>query len=102
MEVFVDGGLFELIIIVALGYVFNHVFRNRLLMIVYSVVVVASSILIIFLNRNDFFYVLAVVNILNSILLVTLLWRIRATKNNEPLFNIKKYLPQKSRYKKPS
>jgi hypothetical protein len=102
MEVFVDGGLFELIIIVALGYVFNHVFRNRLLMIVYSVVVVASSILIIFLNRNDFFYVLAVVNILNSILLVTLLWRIRATKNNEPLFNIKKYLPQKSRYKKSS
>ena len=96
MEVFVDGGLFELIIIVALGYVFNHIFRNKLLMIVYSVVVVASSILIIFLDKNDFFYVLTVINVLNSLLLVTLLWRIRATKNNEPLLNIKKYLPQKS------
>jgi len=96
MEIFVDGGLFELIIVVALGYVFNQIFRNKFFMVVYSVVIVASSVLIIFLNKNDAFYIFAVLNIINSFLLVVLLWQIRATKNEEPLFNIKKYLPKKS------
>jgi len=96
MEVFVDGGLFELIIVVALGYVFNQIFRSKFFMVVYSGVIVASSVLIIFVNKNDVFYILAVINVINSFLLVILLWRIRVTKSDEPLFNIKKYLPKRS------
>lgn len=97
MEIFVDGGLFELVIFVALGYVINQVFKNKFFLIVYSVMIIGAPLLIIFMERADMFYILAAINVLNSILLVILLWQLRSVKSNEPLFNIKKYLPKKLR-----
>jgi hypothetical protein len=86
MEIFIDGGLFELLIATIVGYVINFIFLRKYLLIIYSAVSVIAPVLIIFLKKGDLFYFLSSLSILNSILLVILLWTKRTKYPNEPLF----------------
>jgi hypothetical protein len=88
MEIFVDGGLFELLIALSLGYLINVIYLRKYLLVLYSGVAVASPILQFFLPRNDLFYFLAAITILNSILLIVLLWRHKMQMPGKPLFNL--------------
>ena len=91
MEIFVDGGLFELLIALSLGYLINVIYLRKYLLVVYSCVAIASPILLFFLVRNDIFYLLAAITLLNSILLVVLLWRQRMHMPGKPLFNLRNW-----------
>ena len=90
MEIFIDGGLFELLAAISLGYIINIIFLKKYLLIIFSAVSVSATILTIFFNKGDIFYFLAAINIFNSILLVVLLWRQRSKYPNQPLFDIGK------------
>ena len=90
MEIFIDGGLFELLAAISLGYIINIIFLKKYLLILFSAVSVSATILTIFFNKGDIFYFLAAINIFNSILLVVLLWRQRSKYPNQPLFDIGK------------
>ena len=104
MEIFVDGGLFELLIALSLGYLINVIYLRKYLLFVYSCVAVAAPILLFFLARNDAFYILAAITVLNSILLVVLLWRQRIEMPGKPLFNLQDWKRKFSfrKNKKPS
>jgi MFS-type transporter involved in bile tolerance (Atg22 family) len=88
MEIFIDGGLFELLLAVSLGYIINIIFLKKYLLILFSAISISASILTIFLNKGEVFYFLASINIFNSILLVVLLWKQRTKFPSQPLFNI--------------
>ena len=90
MEPFVDGGFFEILIALALGYVVNYIFLKKYLLIVYSGVAILTPILLTLIPKHELYYVVASVCFLNSILLVILLWR---EKNRDPgskLFSLKR------------
>jgi hypothetical protein len=91
MEIFLDGGLFEVVIAVTLGYMINFIFLKKYLLIVFSVISVTAPALTIFIGKEDLFYFLVSISIGNSILLVILLWIERNKHPNEPLIKIEKY-----------
>jgi hypothetical protein len=91
MEIFVDGGLFELLIALSLGYLINVIYLRKYLLVMYSAVVIAAPVLLLFLPRNDIFYILVAIAVLNAVLLVVLLWRQRMHEPGKPLFNINEW-----------
>ena len=90
MEIFVDGGLFELIIAMALGYTINYIFLRKYLLIAFSVISIISPIALLFIRTGELYSWLAAICILNSGLLIILLWRHRLKFPNHPLFNVDK------------
>jgi hypothetical protein len=91
LEIFIDGGLFELFIAVALSYLINFIFLKKTLLLVYSVLILAVPIGLYFIHSGDWFYLLASIALVNSILLVVLLWQARHRDPNQPLFEVKNY-----------
>lgn len=90
MEIFVDGGLFELLIAAVLGYMINYIFLKKYLLILFSVISVAAPVLLLFTGKGDLFYFLIALTLINSILLVILLWTERKRHPFEPLFKIER------------
>lgn len=88
MEIFVDGGLFELLIALSLGYLINVIYLKKYLLLIYSGVAIAAPIGLFFFPKKDAFYLLATICIVNAILLVILLWRQRVKDPGKPLFNL--------------
>lgn len=91
MEIFVDGGLFELIIAFAFGYLVNVIYLKKYLLLFYSFVAIATPIGLFFLKTSEAFYLLASVCIVNATLLVVLLWQQRAQHPGKPLFDLDKW-----------
>ncbi|HYV91030.1 MAG TPA: hypothetical protein VE978_04580 [Chitinophagales bacterium] len=91
MEVFVDGGLFELLLAVAFGYAINFIFLKRYLLVIFSGLCILTPVALIFLGRGELYYWLISICILNSIFLVILLWRERQRVPNQPLFDVEKF-----------
>jgi len=92
MEPFLDGGLFEVLLVVGVGYLFNFIFKQKYLLVVYCVLSLALPILILFKNSTDLLFILVGISLLNSGLLTVLLWNKRLTSPQTPLFETQKYL----------
>lgn len=92
MEVFFDGGLFELFLVVGIGYSLNFIFQKKYLLILFSIVSIVAPVLLLFANLSEIFIGLASVSIFNAFFLITLLWKQRLARPNQPLFEVKKYI----------
>ena len=88
MEVFVDGGLFELLLAVVLGYTINFIFLKKYLLVIFSGISIMTPVALIFFNTGEVHYWLISICILNGILLVALLWRQRHQYPNRALFDV--------------
>jgi hypothetical protein len=91
MEIFVDGGLFELLLAVAFGYALNFIFFRKYLLIIFSALSVLAPIALFFLPPGELRYFITGICFINSILLVVLLWKQRMYFPNEPLFDVEKW-----------
>jgi hypothetical protein len=87
MEVFLDCGVFELVVLLALGYVINFVFGKKYLLVIFSVITIGCPLGLLFVHGRLHTW-LAGVCIANAILLVFLLWRMRAASANHLLFDL--------------
>jgi len=99
MEPFFDGGLFELIILVAAGYVVNFIFLKKYLLIFFSLVALVAPVLLLFVKTGEVFYWLVSMCIFNALFLVVLLWKQRLSNPNQSLFEVKKYVEKFRRTK---
>lgn len=90
MEIFVDGGLFEIIIAVAFGYAINFIFLKKYLLFIFSSITILSPVALMFFNSGEQYYWLVSICISNAVLLVILLWRERLKGNNK-LFDVEKF-----------
>lgn len=100
MEIFVDGGLFELIIAIAFGYAINYIFLKKYLLIIFSCIAILSPVTLIFFNSGELYYWLITICIINAILLVLLLWKERLKVPKQPLFDVGKFKRKFFRKKK--
>jgi hypothetical protein len=93
MEIFLDGGLFELIILIAFASIINFIFLRKYLLIVYSILTPAAPVGIFFVKNKELLDCLVTFCLFNSIILVILLWQ--HTKGNEPgkLIDLAKLIP---------
>jgi hypothetical protein len=91
MEIFLDGGLFELLVVLVFGYGLNYIFRQKYLLVLFSFLIVAAPVLLLFLHKGDLLYILVAVCILNALLLVLVLWRLRKQSTRPFLFDTDKY-----------
>lgn len=91
MEIFLDGGLFELTIAIATGYIINYIFLKKYLLILFSVAVITAPVMILFISRGELYYFLSGFTIINALFLILLLWKQRSHAPREPLINIEKY-----------
>lgn len=89
MEPFIDGGLFEIFILVLLGSLLNYIFLKKYLLFMFSIVIFIGPVLLFFVPKGIWFDIIASLCLLNSVLLIILLWRERKLKPETPLFNIK-------------
>lgn len=87
MEPFIDGGLFELLFVLGFVYAINYIFLKKYMLIFYSAVSIISPILLIFSVEAELRYYLCGICIINSVLLITLLWKQRQTNPRRPLFD---------------
>ena len=91
MELFFDGGLFELLIVIGFGYLINFIFLKRYLLIFFSSISIAFPILLLFINHGEFYYYMVGLCIFNSLLLTILLWQKRLELPDKALFDIQKF-----------
>ena len=94
MEIFIDGGLFELLLAVAFGYAINFIFLKKYLLIIFSAISLIAPVALFFFNNGELRYWIISICIINSILLVTLLWRQRQDFPGRPPINIEKFKRQ--------
>ncbi len=99
MEVFVDGGLFELIIAIVFGYAINYILLKKYLLILFSVISVVAPLALLFLNKGEWYQFVVILCIINSILLVILLWKQRDKFPDQPLFDLSS-LKRKLKFKR--
>ena len=95
MEVFVDGGLFELIALLAFGCAINFIFAHKYLLLLFSALAFACPVGLFFVSGHLRVW-LAGFCILNGALLIFLLWKLRLARDERPLFDLdklKKNLP---------
>lgn len=88
MEIFVDGGLFELFLAIVFAYSFNYIFMKKYVLWLYCACAVAAPIALIFINKSELYFVTVGLCIFNSIFLVVLLWRARLQFPGKPLFDM--------------
>lgn len=91
MEPFIDGGLFEVLIALALGSLINYIFFKKYLLILYSACSVLSPVVLALIPKGPLFYCIASLCFLNSIVLIMLLWREKKKHPEGALFDIKKF-----------
>src|SRR3954470_13204944 len=86
MEIFIDGGLFELGVLFILAAGLNFIFLRRIALIFYSAIVIALPLSLFLIRRGELYFTLLSFCLLNSTLLVVLLWREKIKHPNQPLF----------------
>jgi hypothetical protein len=87
MEPFFDGGLFELLLFAAFAVCMNFIFLKRYLLVLFSLSVMASPVALFFVRRSELYYWLVALCVLNSCLLVALLWKEKQAHPQQPLFD---------------
>ena len=91
MEIFIDGGLFEITILAALAYTINYIFLKKYLLIIFSSISILCPVALIFFRTGEFYYWFVTVSIINSVLLTVLLWKLRQQYTDQPLFDVNKF-----------
>jgi|GEM_PF-3442296 len=91
MEIFIDGGFFELLLAVIFGYAINFIFSKKYLLFLYFILSVTAPVLLVFIDKHMFFYLLSAFCVFNSILLIILLWKEYLKNPGGELVDIKKY-----------
>ena len=94
MEPFIDGGLFELLIAIAFGYMINFIFLRKYLLIIFSAISIICPILLLFFKHGEFYYYMVALTIFNSMFLIVLLWQSRLKSPDKVLFDIEKFKSQ--------
>jgi hypothetical protein len=89
MEVFVDGGLFELFALLAFGCAINFIFAHKYLLLLFSAVAFAGPVGLLFVSENLRAWP-AGFCILTGALLTFLLWKMRLARGDRPLFDLNK------------
>ena len=95
MEVFFDGGLFELLALFAFGCAINFIFAHKYLLLICSALAFSCPVGLFFVSGHLRGW-LAGFCILNGALCVFLLWKMRMARDDRPLFDLdklKKNLP---------
>jgi hypothetical protein len=92
MEPFFDGGLFEVLFAIGIGYFLNFIFQRKLLLIIYTGVSIMAPVLLLFVKTGEIYYWAVGITIFNTILLVVLFWKQKITEPGKPLFDTEKYL----------
>ena len=90
MEIFLDGGLFELLVAVGFGYAINFIFMKKYLLIIFSCIVIGAPVSLIFFNSGEIRFWIIGACCINAMLLVILLWKHRLENTNKQLFNLNK------------
>ena len=91
MEIFVDGGLFEIAILSTLAYIINYIFLKKYLLIIYSAIAILSPVGLIFFRTGELYYWFITMSFINGALLVVLLWKIRQKFPSQALFDVSKF-----------
>src|SRR4030095_4277303 len=87
MEVFIDGGLFEIIGLLLFASLFNYIFSKKYLLIFFSVVAISAPFTLFFVKDKEIFYWVVALIIFNSIVFVSLLWKVWTGKDDKRLFD---------------
>jgi hypothetical protein len=91
MEPFFDGGLFELLIAMAIAYGLNFIYQRKLQLIVYSCISISAPVVLLCVRTGEIFYWAAGISVFNSILLVFLFWRQKLSHPGKSLIETEKY-----------
>lgn len=91
MEIFIDGGLFELLIFLGFGYGLNYIFKKRFLLIAYCVLALMAPFGILFLQEGWLLDILIAFNVLNAAVFVFLLFDHYKEKKDQPLIDLSRY-----------
>ena len=91
MEIFIDGGLFELIVFLGFGYVLNFLLKKIYLLIFYCVLAISAPLIILFLQEGWIKDSVVAFNVLNVGVFVFLLLDHYREKKDEPLINLSRY-----------
>lgn len=89
MEVFIDGGLFELIIAIAFGCAMNFILLRKHLLIAFSASAILSPTALFFIKNGEAINWIAAICIINAVILTILLWKHRADFPGKPLIDTK-------------
>lgn len=87
MELFLDGGLFEIAGLLLFASVINYIFSKRYLLIIFSAAVLIAPALLFFIKDSEIFNWLMAFMTFNSIVFVLLLWKQRKQVSGGPLFD---------------
>ena len=87
MEVFADGGLFEIIGLLLFASLTNYIFSKKYLLIIFSAVAITAPILLVLVRDSEIFYWVIGVLMFNSILFVSLLWKVWRGNSDKRLFD---------------
>jgi hypothetical protein len=90
MEIFIDGGLFELFIAVAFGYAVNFIFLKKYLLLIFSVLAIAAPVVLFFFNTGELHNWMAGLCFFNAIILTVLAWKHRLNFPGKPLVDTEK------------
>ena len=88
MELFFDGGLFEIILALGFAGILNFIFRKKILLIIFSVLIVAAPVFLFITRQGEVYYWIVSLCVFNSLLLVVLLWKQKRSDANGELFKI--------------
>ena len=90
MEIFLDGGLFEMVGLMLIATLINYIFFKKYLLVIYSVITITSPLLMFFIG-DRFKFVLISISIFNSIVLVILLWQIKLYHTERKIIDLKAF-----------
>jgi hypothetical protein len=88
MEIFVDGGLFEIILASVFAAAINFVFRRKMLLIAYAVVLVTAPLVLLFTANKEVLYTVVAFAVINHLLLAIVLLREHNRNPGAPLFKM--------------
>jgi hypothetical protein len=87
MEPFIDGGLFEILVMGVSSALLNYVFSHRVILAIFSLISIMSPVLLFFIRRSEVYNYLVALCLFNAIFLFALLWKTKSEKAGAPLFN---------------
>lgn len=88
MEIFVDGGLFEIFIALGLASAMNTIVQKKYLLVVYTALVITSAVSVMFV-KGELFWIFSIVNLISVVMLALLLWKHHLVNKGKKLFDLK-------------
>jgi len=88
MEIFVDAGLFEFLLVIAFATFLNFIFFRKFLLVIYSLMVIAAPICLFFIHKGVLFNVALIFTLFNCIILLILLWQSKYERPNQKIIKI--------------